>query len=127
MISNIWYKAINVLGYLLPSRIKRMVMIVSLYSLYKGVDNVKEDTLHKLNRLLVLSHSDEALQFPRYLSTVIWNGRGKEEVLSKEIIEGKLNRPNLREAIKSIYEKAPPSFAKGCHITQYELKVILGA
>lgn len=126
MLLNIWYRVVNVIGYLLPRRIKRMVLIISLYSLYKGQDNIDDQTLHKLNQLLRLSHSDEALQLPRYLSNVIWKGRTTEDILSKEIVEGKLDNNNLQQAIASIYEKAPPSLIKGCRITKHEIKTILG-
>lgn len=65
----------KLLSRVLPTRTKRLILFASLSARFCD-DKAKFDsaTLHKLNSIMVLSSSDQALSLPMHLSKVIWKG-----------------------------------------------------
>ncbi len=65
----------QILTKVLPSRAKRMILLSSLFAqICSPKDQIDPRTIHSLNKLMALSHEDQALKFPMHLSKVIWRG-----------------------------------------------------
>ncbi len=61
-----------VLCRLLPRRIRRMLLLASLYNFLTSEQFEESTALLKLNRELGLCHSPEALKFPLAVSSALW-------------------------------------------------------
>lgn len=72
----------GLLGRMLPTRTKRLILFASLSARFCG-DKTKfnSTTLHKLNSVMSLSSEDKALALPVHLSQVIWKGDAGNVVL----------------------------------------------
>lgn len=69
------------LKHYLPDRTKRLLMLGSLSGCIYGKTTFDKKTIRKLNEVLSLSHSDNALVFPMQLIKVVWRKHDIETVL----------------------------------------------
>ena len=67
-------KLCSFLGCGLPSRTKRLILVTSLTARVKNDPDLDRATLKRLNELLDLCSSENAMRLPAHLSSVIWNG-----------------------------------------------------
>lgn len=68
----------------LPVRLKRLVHLASLGARFEGTTAFDDASLKKLNTIMALGHSDQALKLPVFLSSVIWDGRVQKIDLAPE-------------------------------------------
>ena len=90
-------KLCSFLGCGLPSRTKRLILVTSLTARVKNDPDLDRATLKRLNELLDLCSSENAMRLPAHLSSVIWNGEsvasiqpalvGKEQIADKKVSE----------------------------------------
>lgn len=59
----------------LPEDTKRSILLSSLSAKVHLCDGLRPATLNKLNEVLALSHSANALRIPVHLKSVIWQGK----------------------------------------------------
>src|SRR5471032_2898722 len=73
----------SVLSRILPDHSKRQILFASLAACRANADKTRfnKATLHKLNRLMVLSEHEDPLQLPIRLSKVIWSGEKGDIIL----------------------------------------------
>lgn len=64
----------------LPRRTKRIIFAAAIAGRLENTDTLSPETLSKLNTVLHLSKSEEALKLPVYLNEVIWRGRSLESL-----------------------------------------------
>jgi hypothetical protein len=72
----------------LPPRMKRLVFLASLTARLRGSETFDDDTLRKLNKLMVLANSENALRLPIQLSRAIWNGKTAYEITHDTLQQG---------------------------------------
>ena len=60
------------LGWILPKRGKRILMLVSLHAQLVQDGVFDEETLKKLNESMHLADSEEALSYPAHFHRVVW-------------------------------------------------------
>jgi len=73
-----------VLGFILPKKGKRILMLVSLHAQLVQDGVFDDETLKKLNESMRLADSEDALNYPAHFHNVVW-GRDRlpEEVVSQ--------------------------------------------
>lgn len=77
----------RILGHVLPRRMKRLIFVSSFIAHIKNSTNPDKELLSKINKLLMLSSSDEALLLPVQLHQQIWHKVVLKDVLSEKNIE----------------------------------------
>ena len=89
----------------LPLRIKRLIFISSVFgnTTQKSVD---QETLKRLNLVMQLASSEEALGFPVLLSHAIWRGKETVYVDAKTFLNADRN-PEFVSCLKQIVESTP--------------------
>lgn len=93
--------AISTKAYLqrkLSKRVKRYILLVSLWSFYKNVDEIDKATLRKLNDLLALQSNEGSLYIPAMLGRLIWKdglGNVVKTIDIKEYTDVYKYEPNL--------------------------------
>lgn len=89
----------------LPLRIKRLIFISSVFgnTTQKGVD---QETLKRLNLVMQLASSEEALGFPVLLSHAIWRGKETVYVNAKSFLNAD-QEPDFVSCLKQIVESTP--------------------
>lgn len=75
----------SLLEELLPGRTKRLIFLASFSARLKGEAPLDNETLAKLNTVMVLSSSDSAIKLPVVLSKAVWNGRTISEITHDEV------------------------------------------
>ena len=91
----------------LPARTKRLVFLASLSARLKGSDTFDNETLHKLNKVMVLCNTESALKLPVQLSRAIWHGKTSYEIFNADIQEGTLNRALIKELAQRVTSAMP--------------------
>jgi hypothetical protein len=82
----------------LPARTKRLVFLASLSARLKGSDTFDNETLHKLNQVMVLCNTESALKLPVQLSRAIWHGKTSYEIFNANLSSPQLERNIIRQA-----------------------------
>lgn len=98
---------ISLLDSQLPRRTKRLIFLASFSARMKNERQFDNDTLEKLNKLMVLSNSDSALKLPIHLSKVIWNGRTLNDICADSFAEGPLSTDRVAVAAEQIVNRMP--------------------
>lgn len=92
----------------LPNRTKRLVFLASLTARLKGSETFDQETLHKLNKVMILSSSDSALKLPVQLSRAIWHGKTSYEIFNAELdATCSLNQAYLKELASRVISAMP--------------------
>lgn len=106
----------GVLKNILPNRVKRMLLIVSLHARICSSKHPDKDIALKLNKVFALASSDEALLLPMQLSERIWRepiqvtcGVDNKIELNdfSDLAAYRLTRPQLRIASDHIVRSTP--------------------
>ncbi len=91
----------------LPSRTKRLVFLASFAARLKESTVLEKETIQKLNKVLTLATTDEALMFPVQLSRVIWHGKTSYEICNEDLSEGSLSSNRIAEVANAIMAAMP--------------------
>lgn len=91
----------------LPSRTKRLIFMASFSARLQEATVFDNETLYKLNRLLVLSSSDSSLKLPIHLSKAIWNGKTAVDICSDNVCEGQLNKERIKRVAQCVIKAMP--------------------
>lgn len=72
-----------------PERTRRMVFIASIVALLSQQKNVDGETIHRLNKIFTLAHSDreKVIELPMLLCTVIWEGTESAKICRDGVCE----------------------------------------
>lgn len=65
----------GMLGSSLPDRAKKLILITSITARAKETQTLDYETLRKLNSLMDLACSEDAMKWPASLSKAIWDGK----------------------------------------------------
>jgi len=97
-----------VAGWLSPS-VKRLIFLTSLSARLKGSTLFDNETLEKLNRVMVLSSDKnrDMLKLPAHLSKAIWNGKTAFEICGDNLCEGQIDLTRKQRAIQHILAGMP--------------------
>jgi hypothetical protein len=91
----------------LPRRTKRLLFLASFSARVKGEPNFDSETLRKLNHLMALSATDEALKLPVHLSRAIWQGKTMPEICGENVLEGQLTPDRIERVTTNIVSFMP--------------------
>jgi hypothetical protein len=90
----------------LSGKTKRLVFLASFSARLKSesmTDNMSfaddDETLAKLNEVMVLAHSPVAAKFPVALSKVIWQGQTVEQITKEDV---RTSKPITKERLQQI-------------------------
>lgn len=119
-----------ILGFLskhLSNRIKRTIFLASFWARVKDDEQIHPAMLKKLNDVMVLSNTEEALMVPVQLSRVIWNGRTSTEICRTDVLEKVLSEDQIRSAASSV-NLTMPTWLKYAEKDKIEsdIKTLLG-
>lgn len=70
---------------------RRIMFITSLYFRIKRLDKLKEDAIAKLNAIMHLASSDEAMRLPALLSGFVWRNIPIDQVLTQEYLDREIS------------------------------------
>lgn len=93
----------------MPDRTKRLVTLASLWARITDAEKIDDHTLRKLNAVMVLSNSDQALRAPMELSQVIWHGKNSDEVINRARLKARLESNEDLDVVAQEIEQALPS------------------
>ena len=93
------------MGNKLPLRIKRLIFISSVFG-NTTKETVNTETLKRLNLVMQLANSENALGFPVLLSHAIWRGKDVVYVNAEDILNGE-KQSDFSKYIKQIVSSAP--------------------
>lgn len=95
------------LGGLMSNHVKRLFYFASLYAYLLPVESLKSDVMGRLNSVMNLASSDDALMMPAVLSRVVW---GKHDV------------SRILEQTETVHvELSPQANAHALEVRAYEL------
>lgn len=89
----------------LPTDAKRALLVASLSAKANLCDSLHPETLSKLNEVLALCHSPDALRIPANLKSVIW--KGEEQILTEYFSDSEQEPSRLEEIVNYVQERAP--------------------
>lgn len=89
-----------------PGWIKRMLVICSFASKYAHVTTEDLQSLVRLNQILSLTHSEDAMKFPLLVSQFVWTDDAQVESLLN-IIAGVEDKNLLTRCAVSLVDKLP--------------------
>lgn len=111
-----WYHKLGtwVLIKYLPARAKRLVFLACVFAYVTDMDMPSDETIHKLNKVLNLSHDDDAIKFPVMIRHVIWKSLdqpiiledGREVKTFKDIIQTKEDQM-FDQVVRILIDRAP--------------------
>ena len=104
---------------LLPSRMKRLVFVISLAAKVRKGDALEIGALAKLNEIMDLCQSDKSMGLPVTLSEVIWKDRLDPEVEAAFNDDTDVPEATLSSIISRILERVPAALRYG---SEEELK-----
>lgn len=90
----------------MPARTKRLFLIGSLSGSIRDTENLNEETLRKLNELMVLGHRQGAVEFSALLGKVVWDGQVIHDA-SRVLKEGEVTAQEKEGLIQSIKNSMP--------------------
>lgn len=98
-------------------RIKRLIFLSSVFSLFENTTTASDATLTKLNSVLKLAHNQDAIAFPMYIRSWLWNEcepQKKILVNGEELSLGELlqqqRTPEVLEKIAAYLMSIAPSW-----------------
>lgn len=101
----------GLLGGILSERMKRLVFLASFSARMKNQASTPFDheTVHKLNQLMTLCSTEEAIQFPVILNKVIWRGRTVFEIVADQQILSSypFDKERLQQLASRVLEAMP--------------------
>ena len=95
----------HLMGNKLPLRIKRLIFISSVFG-NTTKETVNTETLKRLNLVMQLASSENALGFPVLLSHAIWRGKDVVYVNAEDILNSE-KQSDFSKYIKQIVSSAP--------------------
>lgn len=90
-----------------PNRTKRLIFVTSLSARLKDTQTLDNATLAKLNQVMVLSHTEDAMKLPVQLSRAIWNGKSAREIFNADLPKEMLCRGRIKELASAAIAAMP--------------------
>jgi hypothetical protein len=97
----------NLLEMSLPSRMKRLILFSSIAAKAKETQDLDITTLRKLNSLMDLAGSEEAMRWPASLSRAIWDGKTSVDAIALLSKGGPLPESTIRDLVQQIKDACP--------------------
>lgn len=89
-----------------PARVKRVIVIASVFAKVKDERDFDHSTLLKLNNIMKLHSSPDALQLPIMLSNVIYR-KSSKEIFSVNMLKPHLSAAQIQEAVNGLKAYTP--------------------
>jgi hypothetical protein len=86
----------------LPGRTKRLILFTSLAARAKETQDLDVTTLRKLNSLMDLAGSEDAMKWPASLSRAIWDGKRSVDAIEMLGKGGPLPEATIRDLVQQI-------------------------
>lgn len=93
----------------LPTRIKRMIFLASVFAYISETDTPSDETVQKLNKVMRLSRDEQAIRLPFAMKKMVW------KTLEEPLIIDEVDEPidNLKEIVQTCDSNI---FAKIVHL-----------
>lgn len=91
----------------LPGRMKRLILLTSIAAKAKETQDLDETTLRKLNNLMNLAGSEDAMKLPASLSKAIWDGKTSVDAMAMLSKGGPLPESTIGDLVKQIKASVP--------------------
>jgi hypothetical protein len=88
----------------LAVKTKRLVFMASLTAILKGTNHFDNETLKKMNSVMSLCDSEQAMKLPIHLSKVIWRGKNADEFLKINVA---MSSTTMHELANRIIKSMP--------------------
>lgn len=89
-----------------PGRVKRVIVIASVFAKVKDEREFDHNTLIKLSAVMKLHSSPDALRLPIQLSNVIWK-KSSKEICSVDLLKPHLSVVQIQDAVNSLKAYTP--------------------
>lgn len=86
---------------------KRIVFITSLYFQVVRIERLKSEGMAKLNQLMGLAASEDALQLPTLLRGMVWKNTDLGNALNEEALDSEITEARAEGIAKRVVEMAP--------------------
>lgn len=91
----------------LPNRTKRLIFLASFSARVKEAQVLDNDTLKKLNEIMNIAGSEDALKLPVQLSKAIWDGQTVFAQCRPLHQQGPLQEPTMQDLVQQIKNAMP--------------------
>ncbi len=86
---------------------KRIIFITSLYFQVVRIEQLKADVIKKLNQVMSLSSSEDALLFPAAISGLLWKGHDISQTLCEADLAQPISRERAQEISARVVDRMP--------------------
>lgn len=86
---------------------KRILFITSLYFQVVQIERLKADAISKLNSIMHLAHSEEALKLPAAIRSIVWNKADIARELTVDQLDGDISEEKAKEISAKVVAMAP--------------------
>jgi hypothetical protein len=97
----------SILEMSLPSRAKKLILFSSLAAKAKETQDLDRTTLRKLNSLMDLAGSEDAMRWPASLSRAIWDGKTSVDAIALLGKGGALPDATIGDVVQQIKACVP--------------------
>ena len=98
--------------YVVPRRMKKLILFSSLTAVLRQDDKLDEQTLEKLNFVMGLSTDVEAMKFPVYIRSAIWKG-GAPIQIPGELFAKNPSEQTLQTVLSELIAAVPRALRYG--------------
>ena len=91
----------------LSARTKRLVFLASLTARVKETNELNDETLSKLNKLMALSNDASALKLPVYLSKAVWHGKDSRTIFNGDVVNSDISSGRIKDMAFNVIASMP--------------------
>lgn len=86
---------------------RRIMFVTSLYFRIKRLDRLKADAIAKLNAIMHLSSTDEAMRLPALISGFVWRNIPIDQVLTQEALDQDVSEAKAARIAEQVVSMMP--------------------